>query len=228
VSSTTPAAPPAPGELIDRLDALGVPDAVLDRLSGGDAYADIVRALSPEPTAWNPTVLPGDIIVVVGELDDALTVSRDICHLLRMDASRILIASESTGTDRHIGDAGDAARRAKRLRSGDIPRLVVVDAPADGRDGGWARGVLAALRPDTIWAVVDPARKTADTSRHLSGLGGVDAIAVHGTARTADPASPLVLGVPIALIDGRPATAHVWAGLLCERLFEEAAADGVR
>jgi len=40
-------------------------------------------------------------------------------------------------------------------------------------------------------------------------------------AANADPASPLALGVPIALLDGQPAGPHGWAALLSRRLFED-------
>jgi hypothetical protein len=33
-----------------------------------------------------------------------------------------------------------------------------------------------------------------------------------------DPASPLSLRLPVALLDGRPSTPFQWAAMLCERL----------
>jgi len=40
---------------------------------------------------------------------------------------------------------------------------------------------------------------------------------VHATAASADPATVLGLGLPVAYLDGRPATPSAWAALLCER-----------
>ncbi|MDQ1652552.1 MAG: hypothetical protein QOI35_1752, partial [Cryptosporangiaceae bacterium] len=100
----------------------------------------------------------------------------------------------------------------------DTPHLVVVDAPIEGDNGAWAHAVAEELGASAVWALVDATRKTADVARHLRGLGIVDAIAVHGTAATSDPASVLSLGVPVALLDGRRATPQAWAALLCDRL----------
>jgi hypothetical protein len=46
----------------------------------------------------------------------------------------------------------------------------------------------------------------------------VDALMVQDTDLSADPAAILELPVPVVLLDGRPATPHRWASLLCERL----------
>jgi len=105
-----------------------------------------------------------------------------------------------------------------RLRGGDQPRLVCVDAPGAN---GWVRQVVAALRPDAVWCAVDATRKPADVARQVRSLPRVDALAVHALEATADPASPLALGVPIALLDGQPAGPHGWAALLSRRLFED-------
>jgi hypothetical protein len=59
--------------------------------------------------------------------------------------------------------------------------------------------------------------------RQLRSLPRVDALAVHALEATADPASPLALAFPIALLDGQPAGPHGWAALLSRRLFERGA-----
>jgi len=158
------------------------------------------------------------IITIIGELAGALGVAEDLARILRLDPTRILIASESPQVGRHIADPGDAARQAVRLRGGDQPRLVCVDAPGAN---GWVRQVVAALRPDAVWCAVDATRKPADVARQVRSLPRVDALAVHALEATADPASPLALGVPIALLDGQPAGPHGWAALLSRRLFED-------
>jgi hypothetical protein len=177
-----------------------------------------VRALLDEPVAPPLPTGPGMIITIIGELVGALAVAEDVARILRLDASRILIASESPQVGRHIADPGDAGRQAVRLRGGDQPRLVCVDAPAPT---GWVQQVVIALRPDAVWCAVDATRKPADVARQLRSLPRVDALAVHALEATADPASPLALGVPVALLDGQPAGPHGWAALLCRRLFEE-------
>jgi hypothetical protein len=205
-------------ELVARLAGLGVPDRVLDKVAGGEAYPAIVRALADEPMAPGLPTGPGMIITIIGELTGALGVAEDLARILRLDATRILIASESPQVGRHIADPGDAARQAVRLRGGDQPRLVCIDAPGPT---AWVQQVVMSLRPDAVWCAVDATRKPADVARQLRSLPQVDALAVHALEATADPASPLALGVPIALLDGQPAGPHGWAALLSRRLYEE-------
>jgi hypothetical protein len=215
---------PEPG-LVDLLASLGVPDHVLADLGEGEAYPTIVRAFAAQPRADGPAGTPGEVIAVVGDLTSALAVARDLCHLLGLDATRIVTASRSAAMDAHIADPAEAASRAERLRGGNTARVVVVDAPPTRRDGGWAHDVLDALAPDTILGVVDPTARSIDIAQHLARVGEVDAIAVHGAASTAEPASPLALDLPVLLLDGRPATPHAWAALLCERIYEGADDD---
>ena len=58
----------------------------------------------------------------------------------------------------------------------------------------------------------------ADTARHLRTLGEVEALVVHSVDITADPASVLGLDLPIYSLDGKAATPHVWAAMLCARI----------
>jgi hypothetical protein len=211
--------PPAASNALPALLAdLGLPDRVLQRLPQGESYASIVRALLDEPPAPPLPTGPGMIITIIGELTGALAVAEDVARILRLDAGRILIASESPQVGRHIADPGDAGRQAVRLRGGDQPRIVCVDSPGPT---SWVQQVVIALRPDAVWCAVDATRKPADVARQLRSLPRVDALAVHALEATADPASPLALGVPVAMLDGQPAGPHGWAALLCRRLFEE-------
>jgi hypothetical protein len=212
-------------DLVDRLASLGVPDRVLSHVGEGDAYPAIVRAFAAQPQADPPSAYPGEIIGVVGDLAAALSVAGNLCHHLRLDPSRVVVASESAAVDAHISDPAEAATRAQNLRRDPAARIVVLDAPATRHDSRWAAEVLKALDPDTVLAVVEPARRTVDNVQHVQRLGRVDVLAVHGSTATAEPASPLALDIPVVLLDGHPATPHAWAALLCERLYERAGDD---
>jgi hypothetical protein len=203
--------------------ALGVPPALASRAVGRDPYSAIVRALALLPAPATAPARAGEILVIAGELHDAHEVARIAAKRMRIDAAGILVAGPTlagTGlhTSRRMSGAAEAEKRAPRLHDADVPHIVVVDAPIGGDNGPWAQDVAAALGANAIWALVDATRKTADVARHLAGLGIVDAIAVHGTGATADPATVLSLGVPVALLDGRRATPQTWAALLCDRL----------
>ena len=112
--------------------------------------------------------------------------------------------------------AHDARLWAKKLRKSDAPSVVAVEAALD--ESNWAAAIVEAVRPVAVWVVVDASRKTSDVAHHLQGLRRVDAICLRGTGSSGDPASPLSLRVPVALLDGRPSTPFQWAAMLCERL----------
>jgi len=87
------------------------------------------------------------------------------------------------------------------------------------RGTGWTRHVLDALEPAAVWAVVDAQRKPEDVVAWAERIGGVDAVALDGTATTASPAAILATGLPVGLIDGHAATPARWAAVLDERLL---------
>jgi hypothetical protein len=78
-------------------------------------------------------------------------------------------------------------------------------------------------RGTAVWAIVDATRKTADTARHLRALGEVEALVVHSVELTSDPATVLGLDLPIFSLDGKPATPHAWAAMLCARIAADLA-----
>src|SRR5439155_230409 len=95
------------------------------------------------------------------------------------------------------------------------PTVVVVDAPVSMADDHyWARDVIAALEPHIVWGVVDGGRKLEDLAAWSEIVGGVDALAVNGVQDTMTPASVLHLGLPVALVDGEPASPELWADIL--------------
>jgi hypothetical protein len=93
-----------------------------------------------------------------------------------------------------------------------------MDAPVGGTDPLWVNEMCDSIGATAVWAIVDATRKTADTARHLRTLGEVEALVVHGVELTADPGSVLGLDLPIFSLDGKPATPHAWAAMLCARI----------
>jgi hypothetical protein len=151
--------------------------------------------------------LPGRIVMVAGELPAALDVAGWVCRRMRVSASSMLVAgADVSGDHRRVNGPEHAATLAAELKAGDAPVVVVVDAPVGELDGGlWAAAMADALGADAVIAVVDATRKTADLRRHLNDLGTVRALAVHAESVAVDPNTVLDLGVPVMLVDGRPA-----------------------
>ncbi|NNJ60979.1 MAG: hypothetical protein HKP61_08525 [Dactylosporangium sp.] len=193
------------------------------RATGSDTYVAIAGLLSDLPSAPHPPPGRGDILVVLGDVAGAAVVARSVLEALRLDSHVLAVAGPNTtvpaGGCRLTGPA-DAGRWAARLRSGDTPGVVVVETDLDTRTTSWACSIVAAVGAASVWAVVDATRKITDCARWLATLGQVSALAVHSTSGTSDPASALSLGLPVAMVDGQPATPHVWAALLCQRLAE--------
>ncbi|MFC4047648.1 hypothetical protein ACFO1B_55375 [Dactylosporangium siamense] len=204
-----------------RLQSLGVPTDIAFRANVADTYSAVVDAFSALPAAEPAPDGPGETLIVVGESTHAVEVARWVAEAQRLDTSHILFAGRNAtaaGIDakRRITGAHDARLWAKKLRKSDSPSVVAVEAALD--ESAWAAAIVEAVRPVAVWVVVDASRKTSDVAHHLQGLRRVDAICLRGTMSSGDPASPLSLRLPVALLDGRPSTPFQWAAMLCERL----------
>lgn len=227
-STVRPYRPPtvsAAGPLTGALTALGVPEKLAGRASSADPYQAVLQALATLPEAPVAPARAGDVLVVVGELAHALPIAQRVAEDLHLDPAKLLLAGATTaGTGLHhsrrISGAAEARRRARTMHREDVPHVVVIDAPIGAPDDGWVEEICAELGATAVWAAVDATRKTADTAAHLRRIGPVTGIAVYAAAASADPAAPLALGHPVALLDGRPAGPHAWAALLTERLGE--------
>ncbi|GGM27338.1 hypothetical protein ACFFX1_12115 [Dactylosporangium sucinum] len=204
-----------------KLQSLGVPADIAMHASGGDTYSAIVEAFTALPDAEPAPDAPGETLVVVGESTHAMEVARWVAEAQRLDDDHILFAGRNAAAagiepKRRITGAHDARLWAKKLRKSDAASVVAVEAALD--EAHWAAAIVEAVRPVAVWVVVDASRKTSDVAHHLQGLRRVDAICLRGTGSSGDPASPLSLRLPVALLDGRPSTPYQWAAMLCERL----------
>jgi hypothetical protein len=191
-----------------------------------DVHGDLVRVFKTLPVAPALPKRPGDVLVVMGEAAVALPVGRALAEKMHLDPAKILLAAVSTaGTGVHsarrVTGAVDGERRARRMHRADVAHVVVVDTPLDGDSAEWARDIADSFGATQVWAVVDATRKIGDLTDHLDRLGGVDALVVHRTDVTRDPASVLDLGVPVAMLDGRSATPRAWADLVAGRLDQQ-------
>jgi hypothetical protein len=87
----------------------------------------------------------------------------------------------------------------------------------------FTREMLHSLGPSMIRVIVE-ASWSIDAMHHwltdFMALGAPVALDVVGFDDAAEPASVLHLGLPIATLQGRPATAQWWASLIVERLGE--------
>jgi hypothetical protein len=209
--------------VISNLLSVGMPEAMAGQITGGDTYAGVLTALASRPAAPGIPDGPGEILVLAGDLHHAVPIGKELLDQAGIDQSHLLLAGPSAaGTGLHssrvMANPKAAAARAEKLQSADAAWVVVLDAPVGGTDPIWVNDMCDALGATAVWAIVDATRKTADTARHLRTLGEVEALVVHSVDLTADPATVLGLDLPIFSLDGKPATPHAWAAMLCARI----------
>ncbi|MGN8244998.1 hypothetical protein ACTHAM_002110 [Cellulomonas soli] len=247
-TDTAPAAPDRQsaadeGALRDDLHRLGVPDRLLE---GSPLTVPAVVARIPVVTA--PSRAPGTVVVVVGTGADVDAVAPVLADRLRCAPDAVVRAGtvgsrpdDLPADARPRGSAGrpgaplaspQAVARWRRTAD-EAPHAWVV-ALAVGptqADRTAAAGLLRGLRGDTVWAVVDARTKAADVRRWTDEVAAqrpertVDAVAVRGLFDTAEPGTVLDLGVPVAWMDGVPATSLAWASVLSASLAGAAVPD---
>lgn len=209
------------------LAELGVPAPLLAAV--GDGPVELARLLAAVPAAPPVPRDPGTVLVVAGPPEDAARVAELLA--LRSGSGPVVLAG-----DADAASAGSAAAPGRRLTTpaaasrwrAELPAADGVTLVALGVRPGRAREdaaaeLLAALGPDQAWGVVDARSKTRDCARWIAGVGArrpLDALAVGGLFDTSEPGTVLGLGVPVAWIDGVPASRVAWAAALGEHLPE--------
>jgi hypothetical protein len=209
--------------VISNLISVGMPEPMAAQITGGDTYAGVLNVLAARPAAPGIPDGPGEVLVLAGDLSYAVPIGKQLLEQIGADQSHLLLAGASAaGTGLHssrvLHDPKAAAARAEKLHNATSAWVVVLDAPIGATDPLWVNDMSEALGATALWAVVDATRKTADTARHLRTLGEVEALVVHSVELTADPATVLGLDRPIFALDGKPATPHAWAAMLCARI----------
>jgi hypothetical protein len=200
--------------------AVGVPEHLVGASAGLPAASvaqRLLHVLEPIPSAPPVIARRGDVVVVVGEERVTIEAAGYLAGQLGQDADDVVLA----GVDRHgfntLSSPEDARRLRDLWRSCGVPFVVAVCSP-EGAASGWARQMLEALEPVTVWAAVRADRKPDDVVAWAGHLGGVDALAVGACEETVSPAAVLSAGIPVAAVDGRRATPAAWTALLVERL----------
>jgi hypothetical protein len=216
-----PVAPPA-GVPRAALADLGVPPALL--AACGDGPVELARLLAAVPAAPPVPREAGSVLVVVGPPEDAARVADLLA--LRVGAPDVVHAGDGepgSPAARRLTTASTAARWRAELPAADGVTVVALGVrPGRAREDAAAE-LLAALAPDQAWGVIDARSKTRDCVRWIAGVGArrrLDALAVGGLFDTSEPGTVLGLGVPVAWIDGVPASRVAWAAALGEHLPE--------
>ncbi|MBB4696575.1 hypothetical protein [Paractinoplanes abujensis] len=212
--------------VVRNLMSVGMPENMARQITGSDTYAGVLSVLAARPSAPGIPDGPGEILVLAGDINLGVTIGRQLLDQIGVPENHLLLAAQSTaGTGLHssrlISTPEAAESRTEKLHSAEEPWVVVLEAPVGGTDPIWVNEMCDAIGATAVWAVVDATRKTADSARHLRTLGEVESLVVHGVELTGDPASVLGLDLPIYSLDGKPATPHAWAAMLCARIASD-------
>ncbi|QZN86156.1 hypothetical protein [Cellulomonas sp. C5510] len=213
------AAPAASGVSRTVLAELGVPAELLD----GDGPVGLSSLLAAVPSAPPLPRAPGTVVVVAGPPADATRVADLLA--LRTGGTTVVAAgdAEPVGGGRRLTTVTAAQRwRAEHHDAAGVTVVALGVRPGRAREEAAAE-LLAALAPDQAWGVVDARSKRRDCARWIAAVGGrrpLDALAVGGLFDTSEPGTVLGLGVPVAWIDGVPASRVAWAAALAEHLPE--------
>ncbi len=160
------------------------------------------RRVAARPRRSAPPALegPGDLVILLGLGADALAVALEISSAA--GGADVRTAGQLSAFGHlHVANRFDAtAARAQAVEN----HQTVVLAYGLGKNAGdvqRAAALVAALRGDQVWAVVDAGRKPADSQAWLQNLRAcldVSAIVALGLAGTGSPESILDLGLPVS------------------------------
>ncbi len=188
-----------------------------------DVAPVLLRAFSALPAPPRPPRRSGSVIVIVGDAERAPAFASELAADLGLDPDEVPLACPARTARRVparllIRNSETASERAPGWRRRHGPTVVAVVAPVNAPQRAWAHHMVKALRPTALWGVVDATVKSADITAWSEALGGLDALVLTGTEQTTTPADVLTTGIPVARIDGMPATSEQWTALMTARL----------
>lgn len=163
--------------------------------------------------------------VLAGPLHLCLPAARRIAEDAGISPAGVVLASSGDDFSSHCTQVRSIAavkRRMREWREAREPVFVALATPVGTRGLAWATSILIALQPDAVWGVVSATTKGADCTEWAKRLG-VEAVVVEEADASGSPATVLEMGIPVATVDGRPATAELWAALLVEKLVRRPA-----
>lgn len=197
-------------ELMDDLTFNTAPAA----LSGAAraAGAPGAPAAAPQevrPTGRGPVSGSGDLVVVLGLGDDALTVARSMAARAGNAVVRTAGSLVIDGVERVQDRQSAMAARASGVATGQATFVAFGLERAD-RDAAGCSAVLQRIGADQLWLAVNAGRKPDDTARWVDAVKAampVEALAVLGCDSTSSPSTVTELGLPAGWVDGDTAAA---------------------
>jgi hypothetical protein len=194
------------------------PSVTRDELEA-EVRGALERALPPVPPA--PTSA-ASVVIVIGARAQLMATAKAVAADLGAPANEITLATERNvwrQSDRVVLSPEAAAEARKGWRWRGHPSVVAIEAPVRPGANKWASAMLRALEPTLCWGVAEASRKGEDLLAWSESLGGLDVLALVDLDGTTTPAAALGTPLPVGRLDGKPATAALWASILCSRLL---------
>lgn len=177
----------------------------------GELISDVTRRMRRAPE------LPADgVVAIVGARGDAVNAAVGVARSIGQLASDVLVAAPSADAvaPEHMAATVRATVRQRERRGRTGPAVVVV-VVEPGRDGHrWATALLSILDAAQTRLALAGWRPVERLEQTIIGLGGVDAIDVVDLESAEHPDVLLDLDVPVATIDGEPASVEAWVAVL--------------
>lgn len=176
----------------------GLPSAAV--ASGGEEVA------VPGPAVPRPLAGPGDLVLLAGRRAQPLNAAWSMAKQLQGGAEVL-----TAGDHRHNGvshvflDSVEVKKARSAAEAAGRPLLI---AFSFGQRGSSNLSMLASVRAQQLWLVVDAAHKPEDTQSWVGRAcryAVPDALAVVGVTDTATPESVNALKIPVGWVDGRQA-----------------------
>lgn len=176
-----------------------------------DAPVDLAALTERFDVVVTPPALPtAGVIAVVGARGEALRAAGRIAAGLGIGTDDVIVAAPAPEVV--VPSAEDAMRLAATTRYRCNPVAVIVLELVPGRLGHeWVRVVLDGLRPEQIRFAADLTRLLSHQHLSVAAIGGVDALDLLDVTAHPSPTDALVLPTPVGTLDGRPASADLWA-----------------
>ncbi|MCU1492025.1 MAG: hypothetical protein JWM85_3430 [Acidimicrobiaceae bacterium] len=226
IPGISPAADNAVSVARSRLSRLGLPaplqpalDAPSLPYSLGPALALSLEALPPAPEV---PALADAVVVTTGPRGAALELAKALACRLGLGDEALLVlgagpaARQSSGGPRRYASALKLATAVAERRIAGRSSVVVVELPDDLSDLVQLHDAVAATRPEQVWASVPANTSVAQLARLAEHAGGLEALALADLDDAERPAELLTCDIPVAFLDGRPASALLWAARLLE------------
>lgn len=199
----------ASAEKIEGLSAslaqLGLPSEYLPE---GESLDYLVRSLSTLPAAAPITKVDGSLLIVVGPKRDALATAHDVVARLGLEDAALIVGERTSSV----------SQRVTRRRSARKMTVLVVEASLKSRELGHVATWIEKLKPEYVLAALPATAKRTDFENWHSQIGWVEAMALSHLAGSSS-ACELMGALPIAFLDGAPATTLRWVAVLLDLML---------